>query len=939
MGLAADTDQGLQILPGDPAQAREILRQARFRRNPQRFVSSSGSTSELSQIVGSNVYQLQGSTQPYQAYTPDGLLIGLFNGVAPRGFGAPLQEHGVIVWTWSLPLPRPVYIHEQRQDNGATAGQFDENNILDTNVLTYTMDYRWRQATVGGVTTDYFKVKTTVGNVVLFDTGDEEIATQSGSFPLTPVFRSAYSGEYTLSASQNGTHIRTETYRQKGIAFDDPFPAVEIATGDPPEPVQITNAFHWDDLSELVQPAWKAFIDAIGADTGQQPGASIDFTWSPADLALTAARGDLPRRLRLVPRAQCPNGCCDRSLFELQSRAAGDPPIFPYTVEASAQAYEGVRYRASRNSVVPGQRILLISDEVTPETLDPDAIPEGSTEPVKLHYRARLAAVGFNTVPSYDWVLEVRKKDTGKLIRTFLPDESLGASIRFPAIDWDARVEGVALDPTDYKFELVATACESGGSEGGGTDVSEARMVARAGDPGPCVLERAEALFRVTGQTNPQLEVLTDEVLSGPKGAVRRVALEMPGPHDLTTPDGRDRWELLKKVNPSTGTWQIRARDLRFEDAQHQVVEGPEHLKVVLESTLSQGSQEMTLTRVKGPDGTFLDLWEGLVLLAPDLIKSTGLADHTYCGTRGIFGSAQSTQYLDFAGLFGAVQPYTGSAAALGVLDEKFRLPVTNLTSPPDIPPTSADNSRDNVLALGFEAVLVRLEEKGSANEGLVTPLVATVKVKHPAEVLLIDQHGGHDGGIDLGQDSVPAFGDLLIPDLLPPGAFGGLRTLYLTSCEALDLHDYNNLHQDHGPNAPVADRQFGGALWHALIPGTNLLGYAGPVALLADQTAMSFYRAELGARGGKEAESWVWANLKAWKAGGDDSLLNACAFDGGNYYYIPFKILRNQNTNSLRIDKNSVSKVWRVPSGQWNTDPPKLNFGNGPMPFATPVP
>lgn len=506
IGLGVETENGMEYLPPDPEQAKKFLREVSYRKTSNRIVTDPSYTSELYQLVGTDLCQLQGASQPYQAYTPESLLLGRFNGVTPRGFTSPILEHGIAVWTWTLPLPKPVFIFEQRQDGGI-GGQFNENHLLDSNVLTYTVDYRWRQETVNGVTKDYFKVKSSVGDVVLFDSGEDEIQTPQGVFPLTPVFRSAYSGNYALSLSQNGTFIRSENYSQKGLQFDTTFPEVETTTGDPPEPIHITNSFHWDDFSPLVDPAWRAFVEVTGVgtvksfgDTGQKPGANIDFTWSPAELFLAAARGSLARTIRLLPRAQCPYGCCGaaRSNQDAQAREAQESPVYPYTVEASDPSYAGVRYRALRGGILPGQRLLLILDpQVTPETFEPDVIPEGATEPMKLRFSAQLATIGFNTFPGIEWQLHVRKKDTGEILKTFLPSDSHGASVRFPIVEWDGKVDGVPLNPDDYKFDLVATACESGGSDGGGSDVVAAKISKRPGDPGPCLLEEAEALFKV----------------------------------------------------------------------------------------------------------------------------------------------------------------------------------------------------------------------------------------------------------------------------------------------------------------------------------------------------------------------------------------------------------------------------------------------------------
>jgi len=107
-------------------------------------------------------------------------------------------------------------------------------------------------------------------------------------------------------------------------------------------------------------------------------------------------------------------------------------------------------------------------------------------------------------------------------------------------------------------------------------------------------------------------------------------------------------------------------------------------------------------------------------------------------------------------------------------------------------PPESVDRPKDNfaqdtlenIRCFGFEAVKVKVTTPSG-------PLTALVKVRHPASVGYLMAHGDHQGKLTSTQKITST---ILDPDTdLAEGDTAALKTLFLASCNVLDLYDHNN--------------------------------------------------------------------------------------------------------------------------------------------------
>ncbi|MEW6284276.1 MAG: hypothetical protein AB1758_37020 [Candidatus Eremiobacterota bacterium] len=245
----------------------------------------------------------------------------------------------------------------------------------------------------------------------------------------------------------------------------------------------------------------------------------------------------------------------------------------------------------------------------------------------------------------------------------------------------------------------------------------------------------------------------------------------------------------------------------------------------------------------------------------------------------------------------------------------------------------------ENLRSFGFEAMKVRLDP--SRNSTLLDPLEATVKVRHPAMFALLAAHGGEAPG-----DTNPSRAVVVVPGkVIDPERdltledTASLKTLIFSSCNVLDLHDYNS--NVFAPDVPL-DRRVAypgsasgpGQLWRRITGNGNtiLLGYNYPVNAAAarlvaassrpDGSTPSRYAEELVRLSGlvppEELQqiAWISANLKVAREGGEGGLtenaLNACAWDRNFYYYIAYAPGR---TYRARFDEpRRVRGVYKIP-------------------------
>lgn len=295
------------------------------------------------------------------------------------------------------------------------------------------------------------------------------------------------------------------------------------------------------------------------------------------------------------------------------------------------------------------------------------------------------------------------------------------------------------------------------------------------------------------------------------------------------------------------------------------------------------------------------------------------------------------------------------------------------------VPPTV-----DNLLTTGFEAIEFVLVPDPQAKLQTLTP--ALVKVRHPANVVLWNFHGNHDGKIfpRSDRDYAKNFSTIDAEWELDPATEVGSKIqevdcLLMVSCSTLDVNDYNN-HASRPDAAGVwptaAERNFGGEKWDAVRrakgpggePGTVLLGYNhfGPYKKPKDESVsyskeiLANYQTELArisAMGGdaaQHAQAWAWmsANVKFADTSTDlqDAkwlALHASAIDDDYYYYVPFEYAATKvkidlrSSPSIPVDPynmmefdlprsdtvNPSTPVYRVPRSKWGVDPPKWDL------------
>ncbi len=530
------------------------------------------------------------------------------------------------------------------------------------------------------------------------------------------------------------------------------------------------------------------------------------------------------------------------------------------------------------------------------------------------------------------------------------------------AVQWDGRrAQGHQLvEPGSYTVKIQVTSCED--------------LVAST-EPGTpnCVTANA-SLVAQAGL--PRLSVF-----SLPAG--KELGFDPPDPTKLVQPSElMQRRALLKNIYPLgqqgvSDQWLLLAETLTFSSPP---ADGKVH--VTVKSALSGKSKPVALEPGPGPGGTTV---YRLQVSCSDLIDSNlGAGGTTFTTSTMAFHETISDAFDAFmsASPFGFPSP----VVKLGNVDERFYDDVlaeqrqdasthpknpTDKAAPRD---DQAQNTPANFRCTGFEAVTVTLE--ASNNPGLLLPagiskLEAVVKVRHPARVMLVNHHGGHDGNLALTQEARVLFPTIPDDKIEPLRNFRvddarQIETLLLSACEALDLHDYNNIlavaqgppfpaPPEHRPEDPIAYRlTYGGDLWlgatEALVPNratrVALLGYNGPApshpqALVLAEYASELQRFEAQRTTGQldplvaqdmRQIAWVTANLRV--ATGKrlapvtaspqdlqnaDLCIHACAYSPDNYYYIAFDGTATRDRLKPNIRKRRG--VHRVPVGAWNTD------------------
>ena len=346
------------------------------------------------------------------------------------------------------------------------------------------------------------------------------------------------------------------------------------------------------------------------------------------------------------------------------------------------------------------------------------------------------------------------------------------------------------------------------------------------------------------------------------------------------------------QVYPNDETWRIEAKNLKFKNDIR-----PNEIKANVHSLVSDQREPVTLTWDQSTKSFRNNFPLPPSLFVPKISRSTSYS----VVQKYALPNSKTGQKPDAGVIFGKTV-YEVFGLALGTLFEEY-----NTMSPEEVTALDkadvAESSLRNYLYYGFEGVETTLTGVGLEQE---PTFKALVKVAHPAEVLIADMHGKHNGllaAVESGAafNGVPR--DYVDPNAAEFKTSAVTKKFFSLSCEAFDLHDYNNLFSEKHYKAPeshlesvgIAGRHFGGEVWYGKYAGRAvLLGYNGPAPTQVLTSVAPRYKAEVD-HGASDILAWMRANRETAKSSADPKYrawlcLNACAYDtNGDYYYLAY--------------------------------------------------
>lgn len=532
-----------------------------------------------------------------------------------------------------------------------------------------------------------------------------------------------------------------------------------------------------------------------------------------------------------------------------------------------------------------------------------------------------LTADGLGSNPSFTWNVTIESTDTGSVLYRFpvaqgakgpgLVSNNTGTTLRVE-LPWDGR--DISNNPVTSNFTWVIDAEAS--QNGSNNQTAQARV------------PNSTAVLSVFNPDRPLVELAVsgdrDLLFEEQNSAAKALAKARLG--SVYPAGGR-----LQSGGDASNIWRLKASGLQFSGS------APTTVTVTLQGDFSKKPLEATLVN---QDPTRNSTWEGDfdfksrgLLLPQDQL--TGHPRDSYKLASYTLSAAEDVDSLT------SLKNLLKSFPNLDIYPTP-RINLGNLCDPPEFARTFDDDLAEtlpeNVRCFGFEAVQFKLDS--AKNPGIITPLKATLKVRNPSSLAVMTVHGGHDGALLLG-------GGNLIPELdLRPQDCESLKTLMLTSCNALDMHDYNNNYTLEfprtGPLDPVSLRTSPGQKWwKATGNGKSvLLGYNFPILNTTGQAARASYLnttlKNLEQRSVPATErqqlAWLRANYEVAMSLNEASALNACAWDQNYYYFIsfdpPYSKLEKGNTPvrtvygfyRIRLDSNgdntSVDPSSVPPSG-----------------------
>lgn len=446
--------------------------------------------------------------------------------------------------------------------------------------------------------------------------------------------------------------------------------------------------------------------------------------------------------------------------------------------------------------------------------------------------------------------------------------------------------------PWDGKNELGQTI------DGAFTWVVTANVTSTVAGPGGGLTARDQK--SIQAKTKKPIVI---EVFANMKGQRKRVALYKPGDSSMI--------DLQKHIFPYGRSGQDNT--LEFE------MTGPEPTQpfiawvLELHSTVSDAVKRVTLAKAGGKFKGQLTIGPSLIKEGTSLTKDGQPVRTTATACLG-YGNIRETGPFDFVNeiLNNAISEkvYPAATQQLGILDDQTGRRAFISRALPTV---------NNIACFGFEALDISLLSQPNVN--------ILLKVRHPANEVWLGVHGGADGSISsITEVNVSQPDGTVVATPVPgPNIVPGrditsidtqnIRTLVLSACEALDLHDYNNT--SHSPDVGIEGRVSPGQLWwkatdrgrsksgaHTVLLGFNRvtagdpwLAYRQELTRLANLAGPSVNNLE--------ALAWMNSNFQEAKSGRLRLAAGACAWSEDHYYYIPYEL------------DNDPEVRWRIPGGQ----------------------
>ncbi len=746
---------------------------------------------------------------------------------------------------------------------------------------------------------------------------------QDASLMLMPLLRHPVSGAYRLTMVVDGEIEIDETYIQRSLVWDQPWPTIETTSF---EPISFQNHLRWDFGSPSVDandPGWRAAFPAGTYFPPEGPnqsrpyhgGSTASFTWDPDTLQISARVLAPGGKLRLAPAQEG----LEYQSREHYLRAREAQTTFTYSVEGRAASYPSgglvpVYIKALGGGEVPAKirQLYVENARFDPDPTEPGA---GST------FRANVVSFFFDE-PQVSWQLTLSgpdPEDPETDGTTYL--ESNGDWQDFSesfdlSIPWNGLTEdGLEGPPGTYRATLIL-------------HVREKTKVNAQG--GPIMLSTVtSALLTVGGDDQGeqfQIELYNEA------GAL--IGSSEPKPQDPPFPS-HEPIAILPPFEIADARFRGLSNNEFLElsrDKNGNLLPQKVDIQVIVGTSKPQPGDIFVKLSQSAPGGIRVPL-EFAGTVAPDPERHDWYAN-AYRGvarigptsdpsahqlklqerTEDTFSSYDATSDGVYEGTYHHdllnwrdSEAFIERETSLGNR-ELGRATKRNLNEngPGLSYPAGVVTSHTSLSSAGFETLLA-LDPRGRKH--------AWCRVPNQANTWYVSAHGWHDKGL---------------LDGYAPGDVNWSRNVKLAifaGCSVADIGNYNSIY-----NKDLSDNDFSsvgyGRKWHErLAPGGVLLGYNGsaPLAGVSDrepedeEIVKAFYdrRAAFAGRDPERlAIAWLEANLSRpfWVGDGGVETSNACAVTDDYYYFIRVDF-NQQRTQFAR------RQIYRVHRSHWKPE------------------